>query len=336
VQVPKNSKTAAETIVHPSSPNGAPVENSETAPGPRAEVREGFAPFGDFRTWYRVTGDIESGKVPLIIAHGGPGCTHDYVDSFKDIAASGRAVIHYDQIGNGRSSHVENKPPEFWTVELFLSELENLTRHLGIDARYNLLGQSWGGMLAAEHAVRGPRGLNALVIASSPSSMTVWLSEALRLRASLPIDVQETLALHEANEAYHHAEYLAATDFYYRRHVCRLAEWPDEVRRSFAAMAGNPTVYHTMNGPTEFHITGTLKDWSIDDRLHKISVPTLLISGVHDEATAACVAPYASLIPNVTQVIMTDSAHMCHVEERDATMETVERFLTSQDWIEVG
>ncbi len=331
-----SAKSAIETFNHQSDVGGSAVANGDKPFGPRTEMREGFAPFGEFQTWYRVSGDIKSERVPLIVAHGGPGCTHDYVDSFKDIAAKGRAVIHYDQIGNGRSSHIDDKPADFWTVGLFLSELENLTRHLGIAAQYNLLGQSWGGMLAAEHAVRQPEGLNALVIASSPSSMPVWLSEALRLRANLPTEVQETLARHEANEAYQHAEYLAATEVYYRRHVCRLTEWPDEVRRSFAAMTENPTVYHTMNGPTEFHITGTLKDWSIDDRLHRISVPTLLISGVHDEATAACVAPYASLIPDVTQVIMTDSSHMCHVEEREATMQTVERFLKAQDWIEVA
>ncbi|TMV86084.1 alpha/beta hydrolase, partial [Thioclava sp. BHET1] len=94
-------------------------------------VREDYAPFRGFRTWYRVTGDIGSGKTPLIVAHGGPGCTHDYVDSFKDIAGTGRAVIHYDQIGNGRSTHLPGKGPEFWTPALFVAELDNLIDHLG-------------------------------------------------------------------------------------------------------------------------------------------------------------------------------------------------------------
>lgn len=294
-------------------------------------VCEGYAPFGQFRTWYRVTGDLGSGKLPIVIAHGGPGCTHDYVDSFKDIAVSGRAVVHYDQIGNGRSTQLLHKPAEFWCVDLFLGELDNLLRHLGIHDGYNLLGQSWGGMLAAEHAVRRPNGLNALVIASSPSSMPVWLSEALRLRADLPADIQDTLMRHEADADYLHPDYLAATDYYYRRHVCRLPEWPEEVKRSFAAMADNPTVYHVMNGPTEFHIVGTLRDWSIDDRLHRITAPTLVISGLHDEATAACVAPYVSLIPDVRQVVMTRSSHMCHVEERELTMSTVRTFLDHHD-----
>jgi L-proline amide hydrolase len=286
-------------------------------------VQEGYAPFGEHRTWFRVTGNLDSSKVPLVVAHGGPGCTHDYVDSFKDLADAGRCVIHYDQIGNGRSTHLQDAPKNFWTVALFLKELDNLTRHLGIAQRYNLLGQSWGGMLASEHAVLRPDGLNALVLASSPSSMPVWVSEALRLRRHLPQDVQDTLARHEADGSYDHADYKAASDVFYNRHVCRLDVWPDEVKRTFAALAEDPTVYHAMNGPTEFHVIGTLKDWSV--------VPTLVISGFYDEATQACVEPYVRLIPNSRQIVMQNSAHMCHLEERTETMAAVDAFLSQYD-----
>jgi L-proline amide hydrolase len=294
-------------------------------------VQEGYAPFGEHRTWFRVTGNLDSSKVPLVVAHGGPGCTHDYVDSFKDLADAGRCVIHYDQIGNGRSTHLRDAPKDFWTVALFLKELDNLTRHLGIAQRYNLLGQSWGGMLASEHAVLRPDGLNALVLASSPSSMPVWVSEALRLRRHLPQDVQDTLARHEADGSYDHADYKAASDVFYNRHVCRLDVWPDEVKRTFAALAEDPTVYHAMNGPTEFHVIGTLKDWSVDDRLHLVTVPTLVISGLYDEATQACVEPYVRLIPNSRQIVMQNSAHMCHLEERTETMAAVDAFLSQYD-----
>lgn len=74
-------------------------------------IREGYAPFRHYQTWFRVCGDIDSGLTPLVVAHGGPGCTHDYVDAFRDIALSGRAVIHYDQLGNGRSTHLPQQPP---------------------------------------------------------------------------------------------------------------------------------------------------------------------------------------------------------------------------------
>ncbi|QOL13972.1 proline iminopeptidase-family hydrolase [Dickeya dianthicola] len=290
-------------------------------------VCEGYAPFREYQTWYRVCGDLASPLTPLVVAHGGPGCTHDYVDAFRDLAQTGRPVIHYDQTGNGRSTHLRDKPTGFWQVALFLDELDNLLRHLGIAQRYALLGQSWGGMLAAEHAVRQPAGLQGVVIANSPASMPLWLSAAARLRAALPPAVQATLLAHEQAGMLDSDAYRAASQVFYQRHVCRLDPWPDEVKRTFAAMNDDPTVYHAMNGPTEFHVIGSMKDWSIIDRLHAINVPTLLISGEYDEAAPEVVQPFADRIRNSEWVIFKHSSHMPHVEERAACMAVVGEFL---------
>lgn len=290
-------------------------------------ITEGYAPYGEYKTWYRITGDLGSGKPPLIVAHGGPGCTHDYVDSFKDIASTGRAVIHYDQVGNGKSTHLPEKGGDFWTVPFFRTELHNLIDHLGIRDAYCLLGQSWGGMLAAEFAVERPGGLKALIIANSPAAMKTWISEANRLREALPPEVQATLLKHEQAETTHSVEYMEATDVFNQRHVCRVVPMPPEVKRTFDAIATDPTVYHTMNGPNEFHVIGTMKDWSIVGRLSTISAPTLLISGRYDEATEACVQPYADEIPDVRWRIFEQSSHMPHVEEREACMAEVAAFL---------
>ncbi len=290
-------------------------------------ITEGYAPYGEYKTWYRITGDLASGKPPLIVAHGGPGCTHDYVDSFKDIAATGRAVIHYDQVGNGKSTHLPEKGADFWTVPFFRTELHNLIDHLGIRGGYCLLGQSWGGMLGAEFAVERPAGLKALIIANSPAAMKTWISEANRLRADLPADVQATLLRHEEAGTTDSADYMEATDVFNQRHVCRVVPMPDEVKRTFDAIGTDPTVYHTMNGPNEFHVIGTMKEWSIVGRLSTISAPTLLISGRFDEATEACVQPFADEIPDVRWRIFEQSSHMPHVEEREACMAEVAAFL---------
>ncbi len=290
------------------------------------QVREGYADFQGHQTWYRVTGDLASGRLPLVVAHGGPGCTHDYVDSFKDLAEHGWPVVHYDQLGNGRSTHLRGIDPGFWTVALFLDELNNLLRHLGI-AKYVLLGQSWGGMLAAEHGVRQPVGLRGLIIANSPASMALWRAAAAGLRAELPAEVQATLERHEAAGTTASPEYRAASEVFYARHVCRVQPLPAEVARTFAAIDADPTVYHAMNGPTEFHVIGSLRDWSVIERLERIQVPTLLISGRHDEATPACVEPFERLIPDVRWHIFEDSSHMPHVEEREACMALVADFL---------
>ena len=305
---------------------------SNDPPAPLLEASaEGAVDFRGWKTWYRITGDLASGRAPLVTAHGGPGGTHDYLLTMADISRSGRPVIHYDQLGNGRSTHLRDKGADFWTVDLFLDELENLLQQLGIADSYHLLGQSWGGMLGAEHAIRQPKGLRSLVISDSPASMPLWLAAAAELRAQLPPDVQETLTRHEAAATTDSAEYLAAMDVFYARHVCRIVPHPAELARTFAAIAEDPTVYHTMNGPSEFHVIGTLKTWSVVDEVNRIQVPTLLISGGHDEAAPSTVQPFADGIPDVRWHIFEQSSHVPHIEERNAYMALVQDFIDARD-----
>ena len=296
------------------------------------QTTEAYLPFREYRTWYRITGSLDSEKLPLVVAHGGPGCTHDYVDSFKGIAAlDGRAVIHYDQLGNGHSTRLPDKGPDFWTPALFLEELDALLKHLGIQDRYAFLGQSWGGMLGAEHAVRQPKGLKALVVANSPANMHTWVAEANRLREELPQDVQDTLLKHEEAGTITDPEYIAASRVFYDRHVCRVTPWPDDVARTFAAMDEDNTVYRNMNGPTEFHVIGTMKDWTIEDRLPLIEAPTLLISGKYDEATPLVVKPYVDRVKGCEWVLFEHSSHMPHVEEKELCLAIVSGFLSKYD-----
>jgi L-proline amide hydrolase len=289
-------------------------------------VTSGYAPFRGYRTWYRVAGDLRAG-VPLVVLHGGPGCAHHYVLSIADLAGAQRAVVHYDQLGCGASTRLPDEDPSFWTVELFLAELDNLLSHLGIAGEYDLLGQSWGGMLAAEHAVRRPAGLRRLVIANSPASMRDWREAAEKLRAELPSDVRETLERYEAAGDYDNPEYKAAADVFYARHVCRIVPNPPEVERTNQLIAEDPTVYRAMNGPNEFFVIGSLEDWSIVDRLPAIDVPTLVVNGRYDEATDECVRPYVDRVPGARYVRFESSSHMPHVEEQESYMEIVGAFL---------
>ncbi|WP_421592262.1 proline iminopeptidase-family hydrolase [Shinella sp. M27] len=292
---------------------------------------EGRAPFRGYETWYRVTGDLGSGKLPLVILHGGPGVAHNYVDAYKLLARDGRAVIHYDQLGCGNSTLLPEKGADFWTPQLFIDELENLVDHLGIRSGFHVLGQSWGGMLGSEYAVLQPDGLASLTIANSPASMKLWVEEANRLRADLPQDVQDTLTRHETAGTTDHADYQAATMVFYERHVCRIVPFPPEVTASFEQAARNPTVYTLMNGPNEFHVIGTLKTWSVIDRLPSIDVPTLIISGRYDEATPATVQPFKDGIKGARWEIFEQSSHMPHVEEQEDCMRVVGDFLNQND-----
>jgi L-proline amide hydrolase len=292
---------------------------------------EGRVKFGEYETWYRISGDLHSSKAPVFVLHGGPGAAHNYVDAYKLLSLRGRAVIHYDQLGCGNSTLLPDKGPTFWTPQLFVDELNNLVDRLEQRGRFHVLGQSWGGMLAAEYGVRRPHGLRSLIIANSPASMTLWVEEANRLRSEMPKEVQETLDRHERHSTMRHPDYLKATMDFYERHVCRVVPFPPEVKASFDQIDRNPTVYNTMNGPNEFHVVGTLKTWSIIDKLHLINVPTLLISGRFDEATPRVVQPFKDKIRGVRWVIFENSSHMPHVEEQKKCMDVVGKFLDEND-----
>ena len=282
-------------------------------------------------TWYRVVGDLKSAKTPVMILHGGPGAGHNYCEPIADVLAqTGRAGVLYDQIGCGNSTHLPDKPKEFWTPELFMEELVLLTEHLGISNKYNIVGQSWGGMLGMQFAIQKPKGLNAMVIADSPASMEVWVSEANKLRKELPPEVEATLLKHEAAETTEDPEYIAAVDVFYSRHLCRIPQ-PPYVVASFEQLAADPTVYHTMNGPSEFHVIGSLKHWDIRPQLKEIQTPTLLVSGQYDEATPAMVKEIQGLIPGSKWELFAESSHMPHVEEPAKFKRVVSEFLDSHD-----
>jgi L-proline amide hydrolase len=281
-------------------------------------------------TWFRVTGDLGSGGAPLVALHGGPGATHDYLLSLTDLAA-GRAVVHYDQLGNGRSTHYPDRGADFWTVDLFVRELHSLVTALGIAGRHHVLGQSWGGFLAQEYAFTKPAGLRSLILADTAASFPDFVSEANRLRADLPPDVEATLRKHEQEGTTDDPAYMEACQVFYARHVCRLDPMPPEVVAAFEWIERDPTVYHTMNGPSEFHVVGSIRDWQSKDRLAAIAVPTLLVSGRHDEATPALQETLQRGIAGAEWVVFEESSHMPHVEERERFMRVVGDWLARHD-----
>lgn len=292
-------------------------------------VRTETVEFRNAHTWYRITEDERPSTepvVPLIVLHGGPGCTHHYLLSLTDLTQPNRPVVHYDQLGNGLSTHLPSAPSEFWSVGLFIDELSNLLDHLGYE-RYDLLGQSWGGMLAAEYATLRPTGLRNLIIADAPASMPLWLSAAAKLRSQLDPETQQILRAHETAGTTDSDEYRAAAKKYYAKHVLRLDQAPAEKLQSDYWMREDPTVYHTMNGPNEFHVIGSLKDWSVIDRLHSVQARTLVINGYYDEATDETVAPYVTEIAGAQWHQFKDSSHSPHVEERAEYMRIVDAFL---------
>ncbi|KAL8707393.1 MAG: hypothetical protein Q9225_007763 [Loekoesia sp. 1 TL-2023] len=303
-----------------------------------SQITEGKIPFSipssseDCKTWYQIHGPHSSttGTRPLLILHGGPGIPHNYLLPLTDLTRTHSIpIIFYDQIGCGRSTHIPSKKhsASFWTPDLFLHELDNLLTHLNIKDNYDLLGQSWGGMLGACHAIRQPSGLKNLIIANSPADMGSWLEAANRLRTQLPEEVQEVLTRCEREGKEGSEEYEKAMMAFYEKHVCRVVPMPGDLEESFRQLKEDDTVYSTMNGPSEFNVTGTLKTFDIRNNIHKIKVPTLLLNGRYDEAQDEVLEPFFREIDKVKWYRFAESSHLPQLEEREEFMRVVAQFL---------
>lgn len=288
-----------------------------------ATTHEGYVPFNGYQTWYRIVGEQSSpGKQPLLCLHGGPGAPSYYLEPLARMTESGRQVIFYDQLGCGRSDQPSD--PAMWTIDLFLDELRTVQAALGLD-RVHILGQSWGGMLLLEYALTQPDGVASLTLASTAASIPAWVSEANRLLRDLPADVQETLRVHEAAGTTDSPEYAMAGEVFYRRHVCRTDPWPEY----FTAAMDNlrAEVYNTMWGPSEFHATGTLREWDVTDRLGEITIPTLITCGRYDEASPSLAETMQRGIPDARLAVIEDASHMAHGEQQGEYLRVLTAFL---------
>ena len=283
--------------------------------------KEGYVPVDGYRVWYRSVGGGEGEHTPLLILHGGPGVPHDYLENLEALASDTQRVIFYDQLGCGRSDQPADT--SLWRVERFVEELATVRRELGLDS-VHILGQSWGGMLAIEYALTQPQGLASLILSNTTSSIPLWVAEANRLRSELPPEVNDALSRHEAAGTTDDQEYQDAMQVFYDRHVIRVKPMPEYVQR---ALDNTGFVYAYMNGPSEFHVIGVIKDWDRTDRLSEIHVPTLILSGRYDEATPAINTILHKGIAGSEWILFENSSHLSHVEEPELYMQTVRAFL---------
>ncbi|MDR2348205.1 MAG: proline iminopeptidase-family hydrolase [Bifidobacteriaceae bacterium] len=288
------------------------------------KVVQGTIPFKGYETWYERVGESEPGKAPLLTLHGGPGALHNYLKSLDGVAELGREVIYYDQLGCGNSP--TPYLPDLWTEELWQEEIDVVRDALGLD-QVHLLGQSWGGMLAMRYAISQPKGVKSMVVASSPASIPLWVEEANRLIEWLPAEDREAIKKGLAEEDYESPEYLAASEVYYLRHVCNLAPQPDYVEYSFSHMGD---VYHVMQGYNEFMVVGKLADYDVTADLPKVTIPTLVTSGLMDEATPLIAKQIVDLIPGAKWELL-KGTHLVHVELKDQYNRIVEDFFSAHD-----
>lgn len=261
---------------------------------------EGFLERPVGRTWYRVTG--EGGRTPLVCLHGGPGSTHNYFRPLERFAGE-RPVVFYDQLGCGRSDRPDDVR---WCLEIFTEELHQLREHLGLD-QIHLLGTSWGGMLALEHALAQPDSIRSLILSSTLASADEWAVEAKRLRDAIEGDEEAALAEFE------------------RRHFFRGAAEPLELARMREERYG--AVYEAMWGENEWTMTGALAGWDVRPRLGELKLPTLILRGGHDLSTEAISKTLTTGIPHAREVVFKESSHTPVLEETERYLRVVRDFL---------
>ncbi|KAJ3509812.1 hypothetical protein NMY22_g16166 [Coprinellus aureogranulatus] len=193
------------------------------------------------QTWYKVIGTLNPGVRPLIGLHGGPGVNSEYLEILSDVT-NGRPgpLIIYDQIGTGLSTHLPEKmgDTDFWSVQLFIDELVNLINKLGVE-EYDLIGQSWGGMLGASFAVQQPPGLKHLVLFSTPASMDLWVQAQVEWKSKFPKELRDALDKFE-EDGKATPEYQQAMGYYWSHHLCTLDRCPSRLRTAFGWVANGP------------------------------------------------------------------------------------------------
>ncbi len=241
-------------------------------------------PRGSYSVWTKRIGN--NPEVKVLLLHGGPGCTHEYLEACDSyLPAAGIEYYYYDQLGSGLSDQPDE--PSLWELDRFVDEVEQVRRALGLgrDA-FVLYGQSWGGILAMEYALTYPEHLRALVISNMMASAPAYSAYAEQVLA--PTMDQRALAEIRALETAHDTDNPRYMDLlipeHYERHILRMPadQWPDPVVRAFAHI--NPAIYVRMQGPSELGITpdAALAHWDRFDDLAKIEIPTLVIGATHD------------------------------------------------------
>lgn len=276
---------------------------------------------GGYTVWTKRFG---SGSIPLLTLHGGPGCTHEYFECFEDfLPQHDIQIIYYDQLGSAYSDQPDDT--SLWTVERFREEVEQVRRALGLDHFY-LLGHSWGGMLGIEYALKYQAHLKGLIISNMTASIPAYLAYINELRARQPAEVLRVLEKYEATEDYDAPEYEQTLfKHVYSQHICRVDPWPEPLRRMFKNLA--KPVYNTMQGPNEFIVTGTFKDWDRWDALGSIRCPTLVSGARYDTMRPSEIERMAASMPRARLSMCRNGSHCAMYDNQDAYFGDLVRFI---------
>ncbi|MBT2623309.1 proline-specific peptidase family protein [Chryseobacterium sp. ISL-6] len=286
-------------------------------------------PVGNFRVWTKRFGN--NPKIKVLLLHGGPGMTHEYMECFETFfQKEGFEFYEYDQLG----SYYSDQPVDdrLWTTDRFVDEVEQVRKAIGADkSNFYVLGNSWGGILAMEYALKYQKNLKGLMVANMVASAPEYgkYADEVLAKQMKPEVLKEIRAI-EAKKDFANPRYMELLiPNFYNQHICRLKEWPDGVNR--ALKHSNENVYTLMQGPSEFGISGRLGDWDIKGRLPEINIPTLMIGAKYDTMDPKAMEEQSKLVKKGRYLYCPNGSHLAMWDDQKVFMNGVINFINDVD-----
>ena len=288
-------------------------------------------PKGTFKVWTKRVGNNPTVKVLLL--HGGPGTTHEYLEAFDSfLPAAGVEYYYYDQLGSFYSD--QPNEPELWDLPRFVDEVEQVRTALGFNNRnFFLVGQSWGGMLAMEYALKHQQNLKGLIVSNMMASIPAYNEYAQKVLMP-PMDQKQLAEVKQLEAAGQYADprYMELLiPLHYEHHMLRMpfAQWPEPVTRAFKHT--NQAIYVPMQGPSELTGSGKLVNWDRTADLGKITVPTLVVGARYDTMDPQHMEMMAGKFPKGRYLFCPNGSHLAMYDDQKIYMDGVIRFLRDVD-----
>jgi proline iminopeptidase len=284
-------------------------------------------PKGNFNVWTKRIGN--NPNIKLLLLNGGPGATHEYFECFENfLPAEGIEIIYYDQLGCGNSDNPNDVA--LWDLGRYVEEVEQVRKALNLDAsNFYMLGHSWGGILAMEYTLKYQQNMKGLIISNMMSSCPEYGKYADEVLAKqMDPKVLAEINQIEAAKDFTNPRYMELLiPNFYEKHILRFPAkaWPEPVNRSFAKM--NQSLYVTMQGPSEFGISGKLEQWDRKADLKNITIPTLVIGAKYDTMDPKHMDEMAKLVQNGTYLFCPKGSHMAFYDDQKVYFEGLIPFL---------
>ncbi|MBS1660154.1 MAG: proline iminopeptidase-family hydrolase [Bacteroidetes bacterium] len=283
---------------------------------------------GLYKVWTKKTGD---GAIKVLLLHGGPGFSHDYMECYEDfLPKEGMEIYYYDQLGSGNSDAPTDTT--LWNIPRFVEEVEQVRKGLGLEQFY-IVGHSWGGLLAMEYLSKYQSNVKGAVFSNMTAGMNDFTTYAKLLKER--IFTERDMAVYDSLDRLHAYQSPQYTDLLmnklYTQVLCRIPidQWPEPLLRAFKKV--NAAIYTQMQGVDEFHVTGSFRNWEFWDRLPQIKIPILVLGGMHDEMNPEGLKREGRLLPNSHTYLCPNGSHMSMYDDQANYFNALTTFLHQVD-----